>query len=159
MFDIIMSCQRRQKIYIRQMNACARQSLIDLRQRCRAIGERDDLRVSDRGFDIATQKLRRRRLQEIVDLQSMDWDAEGRLKRASLLSDLAIDLTRLMGGRPAEEVPLAHFSRKALAIYRGGNPPSDSQEGGTAAPSRSSGQGNNSPASPGSTFNRITFES
>ena len=126
-----------------------------MQKRCDFIDDFDDLMVSKAGFDITRQKNRRSAQRDIVRMESMkEVEADGRHKRTSLLSDLAHDLTSVMGECPAKDLPLTTYSRRALAIYKGDKcadgsayPASGSQEGCTVAPSQASDQVKKGPAS------------
>ena len=51
MFDIIMACKEEEKIYIQNMKACARESLVTMQQKQDVIYDFDDLIVSQSGLD------------------------------------------------------------------------------------------------------------
>jgi len=159
-FDIIMACKEEEKIYIQNMTACARESLVNMQKNQDCIDDFDDLEVSRSGFDVKRQNKRRRLRRDIVTMDSMKkMEADARTKRTLLKFDLATELIKVMGDCPADDLPLATFSRQALAMWPCLHPPHGSpyqpdgvQEECRVPPSQASDQGKKGPASHGSTL-------
>jgi hypothetical protein len=122
--EIILACRQSQKEYIIRMKIRAQHSLVRIQKHVRpdyVVGY--DVTIT-KGFDQEKQRMRRLAQRDLYEYIRQD----GQAARVELLQWLAKELKKLMKGVPADLLPLADYSLRALAMYA---EDSDARPGGS----------------------------